>query len=58
MTALEDALTAAGHPLPRRDIPYDPTLRITYWNHHCGPDCLTWVPNHRRACARHTEESP
>jgi hypothetical protein len=28
-----------------------------YWNHPCAPDCRTWVPNHRRRCARHEVRS-
>ncbi len=62
MTALVDALTAAGHtpaqmpqhrPVP---LPSDPQLLMHHWNHACPhPGCMTWVPNHRHACANHKE---
>lgn len=64
MTALADALTAAGHTpadMPARrpvePVP-DPQLSIHYWNHGCpAQGCRAWVPNHRRGCAHHNEES-
>jgi hypothetical protein len=64
VTALADALTAAGHtpadmPAHRRVLlPPDPQLSMHYWSHGCPtPGCITWVPNHRRGCANHPEET-
>ena len=63
MTALADALEAAGHlpPMPglhKKPDRTDPQLSMHYWNHACPtPTCITWVPNHRRGCARHEETS-
>lgn len=66
MTALAEALTAAGHVSPavmpqrrpEQGVLYDPMLRITFWNHHClHPTCVVWVPNHLAGCSRHPEET-
>lgn len=66
MTALAAALHAAGHATPaamptRRPTPaeLDPQTTFTYWHHTCPADgCKAWVPNHRRSCTHHTEETP
>lgn len=66
MSALAAALEAAGHlaPVPspasfhRAPDRTDPQLTILYWNHACpAVGCMAWVPNHRRGCAGHNEET-
>lgn len=58
MTAIGDALRGSGHAVPRPDVGRDPQLNLLHWNHRCPhPTCATWVPNHRRACVRHIEET-
>lgn len=58
MTALADALRNSGHAVPRPNLERDPQLNILFWNHQCPhPACAVWVPNHRRTCVRHPEET-